>query len=577
MNQKIKLVYNLIASFMVSFAVMNIGQLSTSNILLLCVFLGSFLIMSKKEIIIGKQIGRSRVVSTTVAIVFTLLYSLSNDLSGGLNNRLYIAVYYICTVLGLYFIFYETVAYVLGLLAQKKTPEPAESKAFSYRLLWIYSGIVFMCCVPMFLLNIPGIMTPDSLSQYRQIMGEEILKNHHPWIHTLTMGAFIRTGMLFTANPYVSISIYTVFQMIMVSLCIGYSIECMYEMGVSRGFRILSLLAFILYPYNLLYSVTLWKDVLFSMATLIFTVTIIRISDKWALRDKIIFVISGLAMCLYRHNGYYAYVLTLLCLFIINRKRIKNYMIYGIAVWIMVLIINGPLARAAGVVQPSFAFGMTMPIQQMGCVVANGGNISDAQREFLNSINDISVMANMYEPECEDPLLDWATQKDEYYLDSHKGEFISTWIGMGVHNPGLYIRAFIDQSRGYWSPMAPQQTVFFGITEGNSSGLESRPVIRGPVLIKLNELLFKLHTMIPVYGILYSCGCCFWIMLMAAATIIYKEDYCKLQAFLPVFFVTLSVIAAAPLVADLRYAYQLVIAIPLFLALAFEMPVKIKE
>lgn len=572
MNSKIKLVYNLIASFFACFAIMNIGHISTANIILLCLFGAAFVLISKREAIVGQQTKRTRTVSMITAILFATIYTISNDLSAGLNNRLFIAVYYVCTFLGLYVVFYETLVYILGFFAQKKTPENEGRRPFSLRILGIYSGIVLLCCIPMFLLNLPGVMTPDSLSQFRQIMGEEILKNHHPWIHTLTMGLFINAGMAVSKNVYFAISFYTVFQMIMVSLGIGYTIECMYEWGISKSFRIFAMIAFVLCPYNLIYSVTLWKDVLFSIATLVFTVTLIRVQNEWKIRDKVLFVISALGMCFYRHNGYYAYILTILCLLIANRKRIINYAIYGLSVWVLVVIINGPVANAIGVVQPSFAFGMTMPLQQIGCVVANNGKISDDQIDFLNSVNDISLMADSYEPECEDPLLDWATGRDEYYLDYHKGEFISTWVNIGVNNPGLYIRAFIEQSKGYWTPMAPQQTVFYGITEGNSSGLETKPIIAGPVLIKINELLFKLHTMIPIYGILYSCGSCFWIMVVAIVAIIDKKEYYKLQAILPVFFVTLSVIAAAPLVADLRYAYQLMIAIPLFIALAFARP-----
>lgn len=573
MNKK-QIVYNLIASFMVSFAIMNIGQLSTANIILLCVFGAAYVLIAKRETLAGIRTKRTKIICATVSVIFVLLYALGNDLSGGLNSRLYIAVYYLFTAIGLYVIFYETIAYVLGFFAQKKTLIAGSSKPFSKKIFWIYTGVVMLCCIPMFLLNIPGVMTPDSLSQYRQILGEEVLKNHHPWMHTMTMGLFIRAGLAATDNPYIAISLYTIFQMMIVSMGIGYSIECMYESGVSRTFRIAALLAFVLYPYNLIYSVTLWKDVLFSIATLVFTITLTRVVNKWEVRDRILFVISGTGMCLYRHNGYYAYILTILCLLIINRKKIKNYAVYGLAVWLVVAIINGPVAKAVGVVQPSFAFGMTMPLQQIGCVVANDGKISKDEENFLNSINDIELMRNAYEPECEDPLLDWATQLDEYYLDSHKGDFLATWIGMGIHNPGLYMRALIDQSKGYWTPMAPQQTVFYGITEGNSSELEAKPLFRGPVLIKINELLYKLHTMIPVYGILYSCGSCFWIMVMCIAALVEKREYDRIQAFLPVVFITLSVIAAAPLVADLRYAYQLMVAVPLFIAQAFAVPGK---
>lgn len=570
MKDKKELVINLIKSFFVTFAAMNVSRLETANILLVCVFVVSFVLLSYKKIIVGETDKRTRAVSIILATVLAVLYACFADLSGGLSNKAFRAIYVISSVAGLLILFYELILLILAKAAQKKTDKIEINKnSFSLKLFGIYAGIIFICCIPFIALNYPAVMTPDSQVQLRQIINLEPLTNHHPWVHTLTFGLLYKIGFAITKDMCSAIAFYTVFQMIAVAAAVAYTIECMYEMGVGKVWRILALLAFVLYPYNLMYAVTIWKDVLFSMNVLVFTVTLFRVLHKWTLRDKIIFCVSGLGMCFYRHNGFYAYVLTILILLIIKRKEIKNYFVYGIGVLAFVMIVNGPVANALHVKQTSFAFAMTMPLQQIGCVVANDGEIGKEQRAFLETINSVEVMGQLYEPACEDPLLSWATVNDEFYLDEVKGEFIKTWVNLGVHNFGLYVRAFIDQTVGYWAPMAPEQTVFYGITPGYVDGLESRPIIDGPVLIKIDELLSKLYTMIPVYGSLYSMGSCLWLTLLAMASCINKKETKKIIAFLPIILITLSVLAAAPLRADLRYAYQLMVALPYLMAVAY--------
>ena len=61
------------------------------------------------------------------------------------------------------------------------SPEPAlslQTKLFLFLLL-------IACWLPWFLYNFPGVMTPDSLSQYSQAMGLTGYSNHHPFVHTL--------------------------------------------------------------------------------------------------------------------------------------------------------------------------------------------------------------------------------------------------------------------------------------------------------------------------------------------------------------------------------------------------------
>ncbi len=56
--------------------------------------------------------------------------------------------------------------------------------------LLVSALICFVCWLPYFLYEFPGIMTADSLVQYEQITGVRGLSNHHPVIHTLCIAFF---------------------------------------------------------------------------------------------------------------------------------------------------------------------------------------------------------------------------------------------------------------------------------------------------------------------------------------------------------------------------------------------------
>jgi hypothetical protein len=109
--------------------------------------------------------------------------------------------------------------------------------------------------------------------------------------------------------------------------------------------------------------------------------------------------------------------------------------------------------------------------------------------------------------------------------------------------------------------MNPQQTVYFGMSD-NDMGLYPKPVIEGPVLIEINELITKIYGMIPVYGLFYSMGSFFWLLLIFGAVCIAGGSAQKLFAFLPSLMLTFTLFIATPLVADVRYGYALLLILP---------------
>lgn len=572
MNLKDKTVIKkIIESYLIAFALMNVCGKETTDIFTLLFFGLAFWMLGRRA---KAESKKDVVISAIVSGLFTLLYVMGTwqTLTGGLTNKLFLVFYFGCTIAGMFSLFYEVVLFVL--VNSTKVTLFEEKRAFPVKGLWITVGILFLCMIPFLLINFPAVMTPDSLSQYRQIIGTQHYSDHHPWAHTMVFGFFYNIGFLITGDTYLAIAFYTVAQMILVSLSIAYVWAALYEMGLKKGYCAAGLILFVICPYNLVYSVTIWKDILFSVSILVLTVTLFRLYEqlkegqKGSIRDWILYGISALAMCMLRHNGLYGFAVAVVILFIMFRKKILILLWITIGVFCACFIIKGPVMDMAEVTPGQFVYKLCIPLQQVCRVVAQELPMAEEEIALIEKINDISYVVENYEGGCADYMTSWVEAGDQDYLIAHKGEYLKLWIDLGLRYPGEYVQAFIDQTKGYWYPMAPQQTVFWGITQ-HETGLVSQAVLEGPVIVKICEILTKLYTIFPLYGILYSMGAMFWLLILCGAVAIRNKRYSVVSMCQPVFWVTVTLFLATPLVADLRYNYPLMIAIPCILVAVF--------
>lgn len=558
-------IINLIQSFMITFAIFNIGNFESGNILLVIIFGAAFAGINRIE---GTAFDkRSRVISSFLAAILAFLYFLGSyrTIGGGLENPMFLAIYIMLTMGGLYSLIYNV---FLALLPSLDIESQEINQSFVPRRWLCYMLIILICMLPVLMLNFPGVMTVDSLYQYEQVIGAEAFDNHHPWIHTLTIALFYNIGFSITGNVYAGIAAYTIAQMFIVACTYAYACECAAELGAPRWMRIVMLLIFVLCPFNLIFAITMWKDIIFGCGALLLTVSIHRVVNfnRCGKRDAILFTVGALITAIYRKNGLYAMALVLVAIVVsalVSRSRsVAKMGILGAVAIVITLTFNGPIIKAYGVEEASFVYKYAIPLQQIGRVVYEGCALTQEEADEIEKVNVISFIQEAYRPEGADNMLQWAEFGDKEYLSTHMPDFLGLWLRLGIKYPKEYAKAFIDITRGYYYPMNPQQTVYFGIMETNNLGLSTKPVISGRKLLKINEITQKLPTILPVYGAAYSMGSFFWILMALIAMVIIKRKYRQLLAILPTFAITASVIAAVPLVADLRYGYELMITLP---------------
>ncbi len=596
-----------IIAYIITFAIYNVGGFETSDIVLGIFFVSAIILLgaigqNPQSITESSENNpKVNVVSNVLAAIFTLSYSIymGSRLTGGLENKLFALFYILMTIAGLYIMFFLFIRRILVIFAGPRTsvtieiPQVAVAQApktmnneeqsavtestpagLNLKLMFIYAGIVFLALLPLFLINFPGTMTVDSFNQLSQARGLTPLHDHHPWVHTLIIKLFYNIGYSLSNNVTVGIAAFILAQMLLVSLGLGFTAETLASLGSGRMGAVIVIAGFILFPYHAAFTITMWKDILFALGVLIITILLYKelvAGIRPGVADSLLFVLSSLAVCLFRHNGFYAYILCALIFAfraIVNRRSSDAYVgknartaILTLVSILICLIINGPVKSGLNVQNGDFGHELAIPLQQIARVVQLNGDISDEELEELGRVNSIEYIVNNYEPGGADNMIQWLVAGDSDYVKNNKGRFLKLYLSLGLKNPNAYIMAFIDQTKGYYTTMMPEQTAYYGILP-NGDNLDNYPIFGAGVRIKINEILSKLQDVLPVYAIFYSPGACLLILILMIGIEKVRGRRSMLLVFLPQLCLTLTVLIATPLVADLRYAYALMLSMP---------------
>ena len=596
-----------IIAYIITFAIYNVGGFETSDIVLGIFFVSAIILLgaigqNPQSITESSENNpKVNVVSNVLAAIFTLSYSIymGSRLTGCLENKLFALFYILMTIAGLYIMFFLFIRRILVIFAGPRTsvtieiPQVAVAQApktmnneeqsavtestpagLNLKLMFIYAGIVFLALLPLFLINFPGTMTVDSFNQLSQARGLTPLHDHHPWVHTLIIKLFYNIGYSLSNNVTVGIAAFILAQMLLVSLGLGFTAETLASLGSGRMGAVIVIAGFILFPYHAAFTITMWKDILFALGVLIITILLYKelvAGIRPGVADSLLFVLSSLAVCLFRHNGFYAYILCALIFAfraIVNRRSSDAYVgknartaILTLVSILICLIINGPVKSGLNVQNGDFGHELAIPLQQIARVVQLNGDISDEELEELARVNSIEYIVNNYEPGGADNMIQWLVAGDSDYVKNNKGRFLKLYLSLGLKNPNAYIMAFIDQTKGYYTTMMPEQTAYYGILP-NGDNLDNYPIFGAGVRIKINEILSKLQDVLPVYAIFYSPGACLLILILMIGIEKVRGRRSMLLVFLPQLCLTLTVLIATPLVADLRYAYALMLSMP---------------
>lgn len=431
--------------------------------------------------------------------------------------------------------------------------------------LFAFSAILcFLCYLPYFLYEFPGIMTADSLVQYEQIIGVRPWSNHHPVVHTLLIKLFYTIGLGITGDAVAAISFYTVFQMILVSLSCA-AVVCMVDKR-----KLLVLAFYALIPFNAVFAVTIWKDIPFACIATLLLCQVVRMTetdDKIRISDWIIFSILSIAFCLFRSNAWFAFIAWSVFVLMRFRKQWVKAAVAVLAVILCVSVIKGPVFDAFKVESPDFTESLSVPLQQVAAVLVNDRDFPYEDMKLIENVIDTTYIHELYAPDFADNIKELVRAGHPEVIENNKGVYLGLWLRLLKRYPGDYIKAWFDLVGGYIYPDVPYKVGDMDGIMGNDLGLYWKPVIGGKAVVKAKEILIKMSDFVPLYGMLWCIGAYSWMLMICFVVgIVRKKESLGIGLLL---LLTGTLLIASPVV-DFRYAYAVIFSSPLWLSGTFK-------
>ncbi len=133
----------------------------------------------------------------------------------------------------------------------------------------------------------------------------------------------------------------------------------------------------------------------------LFTLPFLLIAFRKQLKRKLLLgcFLSGWAVCMMRSNGLYIFLFTLPFLLIAFRKQLKLMLPLQLSILILAVLAKGPVSDAFGVEHPSFTESLSIPLQQVARVVAEGRPLTQEQETLIDRVvTDSSLIPDYYNP-----------------------------------------------------------------------------------------------------------------------------------------------------------------------------------
>ena len=378
---------------------------------------------------------------------------------------------------------------------------------------------------------------------------------------------FVMIGMHLFNDINAAVATYSVFQILFTSLCFSFAISTIARMKAPRWMVITSMLFFVLMPYHLTYAITMWKDVMFGCFVLLLVVSTYRCMHEVGnvVLNYIILAVSSVGICLFRSNGLFAFVILTIAFIVLWKSKKKVMLIVFISTIIISIIMKYPVLAYLEVKQPDTIESLSIPAQQISRVVQEGCELDDYQIDLLDNVVDVEQIPEKYSPYISDPIKVLVRQKgNQHLLTEQKMDYIKLYFSLGIKYPMAYLRAWIDQTRGYWNAGYEYWRWSIGIKE-NDLGIV-RTTNNSYVDLLFKDYL-RLFTNFQVLRLFLSIGLFVWIDIFLLLIALIRKDKIGIFISLPILVIVASLLVATPVYAEFRYIYAAFCALPMVIVI----------
>ena len=307
-------------------------------------------------------------------------------------------------------------------------------------------GVNVICLLTYF----PGVGMNDGLNIMLYGMSQA---RQFPVFYCAVLVVLARIGTMLGTLQY-SVIIYSILQIIVVSVLYTWIVVWFSKKAAPNCVKYIIIIYFLAEPLLAMYAISMLKDTLFSLFLLIFMMLIydVLIENKkiCGVRSWLSFMIAIAGILCLRNNGSYILFPVLFILLLCCKGRRCSIL------WLLLFsgVVYG-LGKGATMyfgAEQLFQEMVGVPLQQMAAVVASGGNVTPKQADFLNNLMPLNEMEARYNPATVD-VIKWNHELfNGEFLESHKKEFLITWMQMLPENFAIYVKAYLQQTFWFWAP-----------------------------------------------------------------------------------------------------------------------------
>lgn len=439
--------------------------------------------------------------------------------------------------------------------------------------LWplIMVGMV-ICWIPALVFNYPGIIISDYTWQYSQALGESLLSNHHPIIHTglIKFSQWICKLIFGTVMAEYSVFINSVIQMIILAGIIAYIIARLWKEAGNKYVRLLVILAgawYAFFPMNALFSIYMTKDVIFSALVLLWSFLLIK-DFKTDNPNKIQFIreiVVAILVMLFRSNGFFIVFGTLIVLIAVNRKCKSLRGMFLLL--LMVFMAQNPILNIMNAQKTEIVESIGMPINQIANIVKKDEILSDNEREDIEAVISLESIKENYNVRYSDQIK-FNPDFNASVIENNKGRYLKLWVQLFLKYPVDCLEASLNLTIGYWYPGVDKGCISYDYDTRNSfyeqlgiQNYSTNELYRHFISADVRRNMMEAWLWSPGFAVL--------IMLVMLFLCISQETYGLIKMFVPGIFGGMSLLIATPSYCETRYIYFVFLLIPVWVVNLF--------
>ncbi|MEG2379490.1 MAG: hypothetical protein RSB77_04640 [Bacilli bacterium] len=435
-------------------------------------------------------------------------------------------------------------------------------------IIFLIPFIIFLIVLLAFY---PGILSFDSINQWNQVQSG-IINDAHPFLTTYIM--------FLLSKIWNSTAMICLFQIAVFSFVWSYF--CNYIRKISKysfNKQIIFTVVMCLFPIMFLYSITLWKDILYSYYLMFLSILLlIGVKKKFQYSITEILLVGFLISIatLYRHNAIIPTFLIfcfLIYYFIKEKINFKKIILLICSILSFYTILDMPekiLKKEEIKKEPEISFLTTYSIYALSTFYNYNVKFTKEEYELLHNVIPKNLWTEKYDRYLINTLL-FVPELNKEYANKHASEITKLVLKYGLKYPHIGVLHYLQADSMLYNPLPlgslyvfdfSEWRPYYGFDEKTDTKLPMvRKCLTGLVNITYNKpYILRVLLYRPIYPLALS------VILMF---IMIKRKWIEKRMWFmmsPMLFNTLSLLPIN-IAQDLRYVYINFLTLPLVLML----------